>query len=452
MLRIFRAFIPSTTIGSLLSEAILIISCFLIATARQEDDFFLFLFYDNGWLRILLVAATVMLGLYLNDLYSSFRIRSKVLLVQQVCLALGITFLLQGLITYLNMDWRLNRSPMLVGSALVLVFLPLWRMFYAQVILNIVGAERLLFVGGNVLLGQIAAHLREHPELNMRCVGYLADDAVPDELAAERRLGSIVELKMLAQSIRPDRLVIGFSDRRQQLPVYDLCDLRLTGLRIEDATSLYEFTFRRVCLEGLHPSELVFGSHFWPGATVLYLQTLYSFLLALISILITSPLLLLIWIGLKATSPGPAIFGRTRIGRGNRNFTLYKFRTMYSDPELRVTGAFTPDNDPRVTPFGKWLRRTRLDELPQLFNVLKGDMAIVGPRPERPEFVRILAQQIPFYQQRQCVKPGITGLAQINHELEDARMILEYDLYYVRNLSPALDILILLHTVKMAFF
>jgi len=200
------------------------------------------------------------------------------------------------------------------------------------------------------------------------------------------------------------------------------------------------------CEEGPVDTTVSIGVAGGPAGTEL------DVLLAAASLVLLLPFMLLTALLIRVTSPGPAIFGRTRIGRGNRNFTLYKFRTMYSDPELRVTGAFTPDNDPRVTPFGKWLRRTRLDELPQLFNVLKGDMAIVGPRPERPEFVRILAQQIPFYQQRQCVKPGITGLAQINHELEDARMILEYDLYYVRNLSPALDILILLHTVKMAFF
>src|SRR5262249_42172203 len=157
--------------------------------------------------------------------------------------------------------------PMLLGSGLVMVFLPLWRIFYAQVVMNILGAERLIFIGGSPLLGQIADWLREHPELNMRVVGYLADELVADNLAAERRLGSIVELKTVAQSIRPDRLVIGFSDRRQQLPVYDLLDLCLMGLRIEDAASLYEFTFRRVCLEGLHPSELVFGRQFWPGTT-----------------------------------------------------------------------------------------------------------------------------------------------------------------------------------------
>jgi len=155
----------------------------------------------------------------------------------------------------------------------------------------------------------------------------------------------------------------------------------------------------------------------------------------------------------RLSSGGPALFRQQRIGQDGVPFTLYKFRSMYRDAEAVSGAVWAKKDDPRITPVGKWLRRLRLDELPQLFNVLKGDMSIVGPRPERPEFVAELEKRIPFYRQRHCVKPGITGWAQINHKygdtIEDTIAKLEYDLYYIKNLAPALDALIMLRTAKV---
>jgi lipopolysaccharide/colanic/teichoic acid biosynthesis glycosyltransferase len=154
----------------------------------------------------------------------------------------------------------------------------------------------------------------------------------------------------------------------------------------------------------------------------------------------------------KLTSPGPVLIRQKRVGINGKTFTVYKFRSMYQDAEARTGAVWAKRNDPRITPLGHWLRKLRLDELPQLFNVVKGDMSIVGPRPERPEFVNILSEQIPYYRQRHCVMPGITGWAQINYKygdtIEDTMMKLEYDLYYIKHISPSLDFLIMFHTAK----
>jgi lipopolysaccharide/colanic/teichoic acid biosynthesis glycosyltransferase len=156
---------------------------------------------------------------------------------------------------------------------------------------------------------------------------------------------------------------------------------------------------------------------------------------------------------IKLTSPGPALLRQQRVGKNDRLFTLYKFRSMVIDAEARSGAVWAARNDPRITPVGRWLRRLRLDELPQLFNVLKGDMSIVGPRPERPEFAGELEKRIPYYRHRHCIKPGITGWAQINHKygdsIEDTIVKLEYDLYYIKNLAPALDALIMFRTAKV---
>jgi lipopolysaccharide/colanic/teichoic acid biosynthesis glycosyltransferase len=183
------------------------------------------------------------------------------------------------------------------------------------------------------------------------------------------------------------------------------------------------------------------------------LQSIYSMGIAIIGSILLSPVMMLVFLLVRLSSRGPALYRQTRVGKNDVLFTLYKFRSMSADAEAASGAVWAKKDDPRVTPLGKWLRRLRLDELPQLFNVLKGEMAIVGPRPERPEFVKELEKKIPYYRQRHCIKPGITGWAQVNHKygdtLEDTIIKLEYDLYYIKNLAPALDAYIIFHTLKV---
>ena len=172
----------------------------------------------------------------------------------------------------------------------------------------------------------------------------------------------------------------------------------------------------------------------------------------MVLLILTFPLMLLVALAVRLTSPGPILLRQKRVGRGDVVFTVYKFRSMYADAETRTGAVWATRNDPRITPVGRFIRRVRLDEIPQLFNVLKGEMAIAGPRPERPEFVKTLNETIPYYRQRHCVKPGITGWAQINYKygdtIEDTIAKLEYDLYYIKNMSVSLDAYIFFHTLK----
>ncbi len=197
----------------------------------------------------------------------------------------------------------------------------------------------------------------------------------------------------------------------------------------------------------------MFSRELGPSANTLKLQTVYSGLIAAAGLLVLSPAMVLLAIAVRLTSEGPALYRQRRMGLNGKVFTLYKFRSMRVDAE-QVSGAvWASKEDPRTTPVGRFLRRSRLDELPQLINVLRGEMSLVGPRPERPEFINTLSERIPFYRQRLCVKPGITGWAQINHKygdtLEDTVSKIEYDLYYIKHLSPALDFFIMFHTIKV---
>jgi exopolysaccharide biosynthesis polyprenyl glycosylphosphotransferase len=269
-----------------------------------------------------------------------------------------------------------------------------------------------------------------------------------------KRLGSLSDLRDVVDRIRPSRIVVGLIERRSCLPVARLLEMRLSGIHIEDAWSMYEAAFERISTRELRPSQLIFSStELGPYRNRVMLQSVYSMAAAALATLIAAPVMLSVAILVKLTSPGPAMLRQQRVGKNDRLFTLYKFRSMVTNAEARSGAVWAQRNDPRITPVGRWLRRFRLDELPQLFNVLKGDMSIVGPRPERPEFVIELEKRIPYYRHRHCIKPGITGWAQINHKygdtIEDTIVKLEYDLYYIKNLAPALDAVIMFRTAKV---
>ena len=448
MIRLFRVFVPSSVVALLVSEVILIYTCYVVATfAVLHEDPQVFLRYDNGWWKIAVVAVCIVVGIYFHDLYQHLRIKSRILLLQQMGLVLGIAFLMQALLGYLRLpDLILPTWLMIVGSLMALILVPAWRIFYSGVVFKAMGTERVLFLGASAAVKEIGDHFSEHPETGCTVLGYV------DNTGGET-LGPISNLREIVDELKPDRIVVGMTERRERLPVNQLMDLRLSGIPIEDAMTTYEATFSRISTRELRPSQLIFSTELGPNQGRVVMQSIYSLAIALTAAAITLPLMLLIAVLVRLTSPGPALFRQQRVGKNGVVFTLYKFRSMYRDAEAASGAVWAKQDDPRVTRLGKWLRRFRLDELPQLFNVIKGDMSIVGPRPERPEFVQELLQRIPYYRQRHCVKPGITGWAQINQEygdtIEDTITKLEYDLYYIKHLAPALDAFIMFHTAKV---
>jgi sugar transferase (PEP-CTERM system associated) len=455
MIRLFRVFIPTSVVALLVSEIILTYTCYVVATFLMMDVApEVFLIDDNGWLRIAIVVGCLMFGIYFHDLYTQFRIRSRILLFQQVIVVVGVTFLTQALLVYLKLqDLILPTWVMITGSALTLVLLPLWRVIFSTVVMKAMGSERVLFLGTSSVSQEIVQYLTEHPETGLTALGYIDNMEPGAEIAGAKLLGRISELETIVGQFRPDRIVVGMAERRQRLPVNQLLELRLSGIHIEDALTTYESTFGRISTRELRPSQLIFSAELGPNPNRVLLQSVYSTTIAFVAAIVALPIMALVAIAVKLSSSGPALYRQQRVGKNDVPFMLYKFRSMYTDAEAQSGAVWAKRDDPRVTPVGKWLRRLRLDELPQLFNVLKGDMSVVGPRPERPEFVAELERRIPYYRQRHCIKPGITGWAQINHKygdtIEDTIVKLEYDLYYIKNLAPALDGFIMFHTAKV---
>jgi len=451
-MRLFRTLIPTTVLGLLVSEVVLLIACYLIAAIATLDfDPLVYLVYEGNYWKILFLVMMIVLVMYFQDLYGDCRVTSRITLIQQVCLAVGGSLLALALLGYLNSDWVMPRGLTIIGSCLAIILVPLWRVFYARFVVNVLQTDRLLLLGNSSILAESATHVLRRPELGYTILGYLCE-LEPVDFPVPC-LGKVSDLRLIESLLKPTRIVVGMEERRGRLPVQDLLEIRFSGTMIEDAADMYEAATRRVCTGKVQPSQLIFTSELGPRRSALAFHDLYSFVLGLVGLVVTLPLMLLVAIAVRLTSPGPAIYRQRRVGLNGHLFNLYKFRSMYVDAEARTGAVWAQKDDPRITPLGKWLRRLRLDELPQFWNVVARDMAIVGPRPERPEFVERLAMQIPYYRQRLAVKPGITGWAQINHKYgdsdQDAIMKLEYDLYYIKHVSFALDAYIIFHTIKV---
>ena len=452
MIRLFRVSIPASVLSLFVLETVLLFGCFSAAAYFViDEDLEFYLFYDGGWRPIALVVAMIQVGLYLQDLYENLRPQSRIYLGQQVSLVLGAAFLLQAVLGYGRSSLQLNKWTMIYGSSLVLLVLPLWRLAYYAVVSKALPVEKLLFLGTSAALRAVAIRLTERPELGSVVIGYLSPasaDAFPCPW-----LGPMEKLPDIVKQYRPARIVVGLNESRGRLPMQQLLDLRFSGIVVEEVPSTFEAVFGRVSIQDLRPSQLIFADEMGPRRWMALLQNLYSVILGFIGMVVTLPIMAVVAMVVKLSSPGPVLLRQTRVGLHGKHFVLYKFRSMYVDAEARTGAVWASRDDPRITPAGRWLRRLRLDELPQFFNVVRGHMSLVGPRPERPEFSAMLEEKIPFYRQRQWVKPGITGWAQINHKygdtIEDSMVKLEYDLYYIKHLAPALDAYIIFHTLKV---
>ena len=450
----FKVFIPVGTLTLLVSETLLVLSAFAIATYIDLDvDPTVFLLDDGGIYRISLVVLSILIGLYFHDLYSQFQVKSRIVLFQQLCLVMGIAFLLQGFVSYVLPALRVPIHVMIWGSAVAIVAIFTWRLFFSAIAINVVGRERLLLVGGSPLLEGIGQHIAEHPDLGLEVAGYVDDRHEAGELLAGAKwLGTTSSLREIVRATQPSRIVVGMFERRNRMPVSDLLELRFAGHIIEEVATTYERVCGRVALKEIRPSQLIFSGELGPQPANLLLQRALNTIVGVVGLVLAWPVMLLTALAVKLSSPGPILYRQQRVGLDGAPFTLYKFRSMRVDAEAATGAVWASKDDPRVTGVGRFIRRVRFDELPQLYNVLKGEMSMVGPRPERPEFVAALSEQIPYYQQRHCVRPGITGWAQINYKygdtLEDVVKKLEYDLYYIKNMSLALDNYIIFHTLK----
>jgi sugar transferase (PEP-CTERM system associated) len=453
MIRLFGVFIPIGALTLLLSESLLITAAYVISSyfALQINPA-VYLFYDGGMVSIVVVVMSILLGLYFQDLYSVYVVKSKIVLAHQLCMAVGIAFLAQGFVSYLFRDLRMPAHLMIMGSIVSMVAMFGWRVLFCYAI-PVVARDRLLLVGASPVLADIISYIQGHPETGVTVAGYVSDlENELERIPGAKLLGPVHALTEIVAATAPSRIVVGMFERRNRVPVNELLDLRFSGHVIEEAAAVYERVCGKICTKDLRPSHFIFSGDPGPSRQTLLTQSLSHTILAAIGLVLSSPVMLLVWVAVRLSSRGPVLYRQVRVGLNGEPFTLFKFRSMRADAEASTGAVWAIRDDPRVTRVGKFIRKVRFDELPQLFNVLRGDMALVGPRPERPEFVKALSEKIPYYRQRHSVRPGLTGWAQINYKygdtFEDTITKLEYDLYYIKNLSMSLDSYIIFHTLK----
>lgn len=450
MIRLFNVYYPTRTIVLLLCEAIIISGSFLLAMLMLQGPLnaSIALNYEYGALKIVILTIMTLLFSYYFDLYEPQRISARWEIYFRLLLVLGFLSFLLSAIIWLFPEFDLGQYVLVFGLIFLTLSLLAWRSAYEWIIGREMFRERVYVLGNGERARTIVEMIQRRPDAGMEVVGY-------HELSSEthnRRDVYGQELEALrGHNPGVNRVIIAAEDRRGELPLRELLKMRFDGVVIEESNALLERLTGKLYLDGLRPSNFIYSEGFRVKPSQQIARRIVSTLTAAAGLLLFLPFFPFVCLMVRLSSPGPIFFRQTRVGMGGRPFQVIKFRTMRTDAE--ASGAkWAQLNDPRATRIGNFMRKVRLDEVPQLWNVLKGDMGFVGPRPERPEFVPELAEKIPYFELRHMIRPGLTGWAQVRYgygaTLEQAREKLEYDLYYIKHMTLGLDLLIMFETVK----
>lgn len=454
MIRVFNLYIPSRKLLLVAGDALLLLGGFFVLLEPQIplDTMGAVRFY----VLVVLAALAAIWSFYFSDLYENETLRSGEKILMSGLRGLGICAIVLSPLAWLFLrDDRTHFHLMEPFLAMILLLLYLQRWLSNWWSRRIGKGQRVLLVGSGATVHRLASELSGKCGLPFKVAGVVLDHSrpVPRDLRFAV-VGTVDRLRDLARSFRPDRIVISSEIGVSTVPAADLLALRRVGIRVQDAGELYESVTGRVPVESVRANGLAFGAALIPTPLERAFHRLVSFISAAILTVVLAPLGLLVAIAVKLDSPGPVFYTQERVGLGGRTFRVIKFRSMRKDAESVSGPVWATTKDTRVTRVGMVLRKLRLDELPQVINVLRGEMCLVGPRPERPVFVRMLEEQITYYDLRHCIPPGITGWAQVcadyGSNVEESRTKLEYDLFYVKNASLLFDATILFKTFKIA--
>jgi sugar transferase (PEP-CTERM system associated) len=401
-------------------------------------------------LALILVGATHVAGIY--DLRQAHGKRELIIRLATASLAAYIALAMLG---YLFQTLTLSRKAFALSALTSFPAMLAVRLLHDRLTADSRRRRKVLILGSGRTSRMIAKAIRESNH-SYELAGCLeaGQKPAPDDQEL-RALGTIDDVDWIAKVTRPDVIVVALEERRGTLPVAEIVECKLRGIEVEDWPSFYEKLTGKIPLSDLRPSWLVFADGFSPARLTLVTKRALDFAAGVIGSIAMLPLMLIVAIAVRFDSPGPVFFRQERTGQFGRVFRVYKFRSMRVDAAA-IPAPLPGEPDPRVTRVGHFLRRTRLDEIPQLLNVLLGDMSLVGPRPEWVALVPEFSEKVPLYLHRLAVKPGITGWAQVNNPygatVENTLEKLQYDLYYIKNMSIFLDLLILLHTVQIVLF
>lgn len=453
MARRFTFYFPTRTLVLVFGEVILIVCSFVLATIlRFGPKYYAVLNYENGLIKIGVVAFLGMLCMYYLDLYDPQRLHTPGEMPFRLLVLVGTLSLVLGLLTTLVPSFLVGNYVFLTGLPILTVLVLGWRRVFFAVNGNDRFVQRTLILGDGDYADSLNQEVTKRPQLGLKMVGYLHAGPSEQHSKSLDELGSIGELEKVVEAQNVRRIVVSMKDRRGKLPVDTLLSLKTQGVFIEEAADFYESLTGRVPLDSLRVSWLLFTRGFCPSRFQLFVTRVLYAVIAAMMLVISLPILAIISLMILIDTGRPILFRQKRVGRAGKIFTLYKFRSMRVADSADGKGRPAQEGDARITWAGRLLRKSRLDELPQLYNIFRGDMSFVGPRPFMVEEEFDWAKRIPFYERRWSVRPGATGWAQIHRPycatLEDNEEKLSYDLFYIKNMSIALDFLILFQTVK----
>lgn len=420
MIRLFHVSFSPGSFFLLVSEIALIAGAFILATYQvAAEDPTDYLLNNYGLLAIGTVVLTFILGLHFHDLYSQIHVKSRVLLLQQLAMVTGIAFFVQGLLSYLSLNLQVPVRVMLAGSVMALVASFLWRLLFSKYAIPMLAKTELLMVGRSPALMALGAYIQDHPEMGLSVKRYVSEE----------------EASALSEVVRETgvtRVVLGLSKKPDASLAGELMETRYAGSDIESAATTYERLRGQVPLDSLQPEQILYAGAFQPQPGY---QRFFSGLVAALCVILALPIVMVTAVAMKLSVSGPILRRQMLVGRSGEVFGSYEFPVSDSGWASRL------------------VRRFRLRRLPRLLNVLRGEMAIVGPEPEKQGYLSGLEAHIPFYRERYMVRPGMTGWAQIHAlgPVEDTLTKLEYDFYYIKHMSLGMDTLILLHTLKVFF-
>ena len=460
MFRFLGQYVPVKSVMLAITESVLIIgSIWVAAWVRLGEVNVFHSELNDGYLLFLRFATVVVVCIicfYYNDLYDLQVVSRRAELLIRLMQALGCASLILALLYYGLPQLMFGRGISAISAGAIGVLLVTWRLIVDAMGSFFRPSQRLLIAGTGATGINLVRDLIEHPELNFTVVGFLDEkgENLGKRLVNPGIIGSVAAVDQVVKKERIDRVVLSFAERRGNMPLQTLLRVKFAGVRVEDAHGLYEKLTGRIMLEMLSPSWLILSEGFRRGTIHLVIKRICDVLFAFFGLVLLAPVLLIVSLAIYLESGGPILFRQERIGLKERPFEILKFRSMRPDPDKGQVWATHTDH--RITRVGRLIRKYRLDELPQFFNVLRGDMSLVGPRPEQPLLVSMLEQQIPYYSYRHTVRPGITGWAQIKYRygasVEDAKNKLEYELFYIKHLSLFFDLVIIFRTVQVVLF
>jgi sugar transferase (PEP-CTERM system associated) len=460
MLRIFSQYVSAKSLVLMMVEGLVIVLSLVCAAKvrfwNSPAEFGFYVALPDFALQSAIVVGVCLACFYYNDLYDLSAGSGSIDQVLRVEQSLGAASLLLGLLYFLFPNLLLRRGVLIIGMILVTVLIVLSRRFLDGAWQLSSPIQRVAILGTGALALELAREVTRRQDLGMKLEGFVSGT----ELETDREkifgfpiLGSATDMAGIARRGAISRIIVAFENRRGVLPTRELVTLRVQGVRVDDASSVLSALTGRIPLHAVKPSWFVFSDGFHRSKWNELLKRTLDLAAGITGLLLSLPIMALIAFAIVLDSKGPVIYRQTRVGRMDRCFDVLKFRSMRVDAEVENGARWAAKNDPRITQVGRFLRKYRLDELPQFFNVVRGDMSFVGPRPERPCFVEELRKQIPYYDERHSVRPGITGWAQVQYSygasVEDAFKKLEYDLFYLKNMSLSFDLAIILKTIKI---